>query len=40
LKPNAARKEVEGLTGKVKVDISDSFFGPDQTPAPAAPVVK
>lgn len=45
LKPNAARKEVEALTGKVKVDISDSYFGPAAAPAapvapPAAPVVK
>jgi peptidyl-prolyl cis-trans isomerase C len=38
LKPNAARKEVDALTGKVKVEISDSFFGPPPAPpAPAAP---
>jgi len=38
LKPSAARKEVETLTGKVKVDISDSYFGPAPAPpAPAAP---
>jgi peptidyl-prolyl cis-trans isomerase C len=43
LKPNAARKEVEALTGKVKVDINDSFFGP-AAPAPGeirtAPPIK
>jgi len=37
LKPNAARKEVETLTGKVKVDISDSFFGPEATAPPLPP---
>jgi hypothetical protein len=41
LKPNAARKEVETLSGKVKVDISDSYFGAEPAaPAPAPPVVK
>jgi parvulin-like peptidyl-prolyl isomerase len=35
LKPNAARQAVSGLTDKVKVDISDSYFGP-AAPAPSA----
>ncbi len=42
LKPNAARDAVAALTGKTKVDLSDSFFGPapgapPAPPAPAAP---
>jgi peptidyl-prolyl cis-trans isomerase C len=35
LKPTAARKQVETMAASVKVDISDSYFGP----APAAPAM-
>src|SRR5271165_3574048 len=36
LRPDIARKEVEGLRGKTTVEIDDLFFGPAQ-PAPVRP---
>ena len=46
VKPELARKAVADLTGKTKVEISDSYFGPapappaPASPAPQAPAVK
>ena len=38
LRPELARKAVAAMTGSVKVDISDSYFGPAPAPAPAVVV--
>ena len=37
LRPDVARKAVEDLTKKQKVDINDAYFGPAPAAAPAAP---